>query len=55
MSLLELSGLHAHYGVAWPMGGGLSMGNANLSPHPLVETDVLPLPARAAPRRSEHA
>lgn len=38
-------GLHAHYGVAWPMGGGLSMGNAILSPHPLVETDVLPLPA----------
>ena len=38
-------GWHVHYGAAWQMGGGLTFGNAILSPHPFVATDVLPLPA----------
>jgi endonuclease/exonuclease/phosphatase family metal-dependent hydrolase len=38
-------GWHVHYGPAWAIGGGLTMGNALLSPWPFARTDVLPLPA----------
>lgn len=38
-------GWHVHYGAAWAMGGGLTFGNAIVSPHPFLATDVLPLPA----------
>lgn len=34
-----------HYAPAWQIGGGLTMGNAILSPHPLHDTQVLPLPS----------
>jgi endonuclease/exonuclease/phosphatase family metal-dependent hydrolase len=38
-------GWHVHYGPAWTIGGGLTWGNALLSPHPFVATDTLPIPA----------
>ncbi len=40
-------GLHVHYGAAWTIGGGLTYGNAILSPWPILDRDVLPLPAPA--------
>ena len=39
------TGWHVHYGPAWQVGGGLTFGNAILSPHPLTDCAVLPLPA----------
>jgi endonuclease/exonuclease/phosphatase family metal-dependent hydrolase len=38
-------GWNVHYGAAWAIGGGLTWGNAVLSPWPFAATDVLPLPA----------
>jgi len=38
------TGWHVHYAAAWQIGGGLTMGNALLSPHPLRDTASLPLP-----------
>ncbi|MBK9032558.1 MAG: endonuclease/exonuclease/phosphatase family protein [Myxococcales bacterium] len=38
-------GWHVHYAPAWHIGGGLTFGNAILSPHPLRDVAVLPLPA----------
>lgn len=38
-------GWNVHYAVAWEIGGGLTMGNAILSPHPLRDAQSLPLPA----------
>jgi endonuclease/exonuclease/phosphatase family metal-dependent hydrolase len=34
-----------HYAPAWNIGGGLTYGNAILSPHPLLDTAILPLPS----------
>jgi endonuclease/exonuclease/phosphatase family metal-dependent hydrolase len=39
------TGWNVHYAPAWNVGGGLTFGNAILSPHPLVDTATLPLPA----------
>ena len=39
------TGWNVHYAAAWQIGGGLSMGNAILSPHPLRDVQSLPLPA----------
>lgn len=41
------TGWHVHYAPAWQIGGGLAMGNAILSPHPLRDLDTLPLPTPA--------
>ncbi len=41
-------GWHVHYGAAWPIGGGLTYGNAIVSRWPIVERDVLPLPSPPA-------
>ena len=38
-------GWHVHSVPAWNIGGGLTFGNAILSPHPLVDRASLPLPA----------
>jgi endonuclease/exonuclease/phosphatase family metal-dependent hydrolase len=38
-------GYHVHYAPAWTIGGGLTMGNAILSRLPLLDAQVLPLPA----------
>lgn len=38
-------GWHVHYGPAWHLGGGLTFGNAILSPWPFLHTKTLPLPA----------
>jgi len=38
------TGWNVHHGPAWEIGGGLTMGNAILSPHALSDTAVLPLP-----------
>jgi len=40
-------GWNVHYAPAWHIGGGLTFGNAILSPHALVEADSLPLPTPA--------
>ena len=37
-------GWHVHHGAAWAIGGGLTFGNALISPHPLLDGAVLPLP-----------
>lgn len=37
-------GWNVHHVPAWNIGGGLTFGNALLSPHPLVDTQSLPLP-----------
>ena len=37
-------GMNVHYAPAWDIGGGLTFGNAILSPHPLTDTRCLPLP-----------
>jgi endonuclease/exonuclease/phosphatase family metal-dependent hydrolase len=37
-------GWHVHYVPAWQMGGGLTLGNAILSPHELLEVATLTLP-----------
>ena len=34
-----------HYVPAWHIGGGLTFGNAILSPHPLTDLQTLPLPS----------
>ena len=39
------TGWSVHYAPAWEVGGGLTFGNAILSPHPLLDCAVLPLPA----------
>lgn len=38
-------GWNVHYVPAWHVGGGLTFGNAILSPHPLLDTQSLSLPA----------
>ena len=38
------TGWNVFYGTAWQVGGGLTFGNAILSPHALSATQVLPLP-----------
>jgi endonuclease/exonuclease/phosphatase family metal-dependent hydrolase len=38
-------GWNVHYAPAWSIGGGLTYGNAILSRWPILERDVLPLPA----------
>ena len=38
-------GWHVHHAPAWAVGGGLTFGNAILSRHPLVDAQILPLPA----------
>jgi len=45
--LAATTGWNVHYAAAWQIGGGLSMGNAIMSPHPLVDTQSLSLPAPA--------
>src|SRR5690349_5543676 len=37
-------GWNVHYVPAWNVGGGLTFGNAILSPHPLVDLQTLALP-----------
>ena len=37
-------GWQVHYVPAWHLGGGLTFGNAIVSPHPLLDTASLPLP-----------
>jgi len=39
-------GWNVYYGKAWELGGGVSMGNAIVSPHRIVDGQVLPLPTR---------
>jgi endonuclease/exonuclease/phosphatase family metal-dependent hydrolase len=39
------TGWHVHYAPAWYIGGGLTFGNAILSPHRLLDAASLPLPA----------
>ena len=43
--IAEGTGWNVHYAPAWEIGGGLTYGNAILSPYPLVDCAVLPLPA----------
>jgi endonuclease/exonuclease/phosphatase family metal-dependent hydrolase len=38
-------GWNVHHVPAWNIGGGLTFGNALLSPHPLLDAQSLPLPA----------
>ncbi|HMG54873.1 MAG TPA: endonuclease/exonuclease/phosphatase family protein, partial [Kofleriaceae bacterium] len=38
-------GWHVHHAPAWQIGGGLTFGNAILSPHRLLDTQCLPLPS----------
>jgi endonuclease/exonuclease/phosphatase family metal-dependent hydrolase len=38
------TGWNVYYAPAWALGGGLSVGNAILSPHRLFDTATLPLP-----------
>jgi endonuclease/exonuclease/phosphatase family metal-dependent hydrolase len=38
-------GWHVHHAPAWQVGGGLTFGNAILSPHRLLDTACLPLPS----------
>jgi endonuclease/exonuclease/phosphatase family metal-dependent hydrolase len=38
-------GWNVHYVPAWNVGGGLTFGNAIVSPHPLLDTASLPLPS----------
>jgi endonuclease/exonuclease/phosphatase family metal-dependent hydrolase len=38
-------GWNVHYVPAWNIGGGLTFGNAIVSPHPLRDTASLPLPS----------
>ncbi len=38
------AGWHVHHAPAWAIGGGLTFGNAILSPHPLIDVAALPLP-----------
>ena len=38
------AGWHVHHAPAWDIGGGLTFGNALVSPHPLLDVAVLPLP-----------
>jgi endonuclease/exonuclease/phosphatase family metal-dependent hydrolase len=40
-------GWNVYYAPAWEIGGGLTFGNAILSPHPLVDTQCLALPTPA--------
>jgi endonuclease/exonuclease/phosphatase family metal-dependent hydrolase len=42
--IAEGMGWNVFYAPAWDLGGGLTFGNAILSPHPLLETQVLALP-----------
>lgn len=37
-------GWHVYHAPAWQIGGGLTLGNAILSPHRLLDTQCLPLP-----------
>jgi len=43
--IAEGTGWHVHYAPAWAIGGGLTMGNAILSRHPLLDVQSLPLPS----------
>ena len=40
---------NVHHVPAWHVGGGLTFGNAILSPHALVDTASLPLPSPPGP------
>ena len=40
-------GWYVYYAPAWPIGGGLTFGNAILSPHRLLDAACLPLPSPA--------
>lgn len=46
-ALVEELGWNVHHGVAWDIGGGLVMGNAIASPHPLRDTQTFALPVPA--------
>lgn len=43
--LAEGTGWNVHHVPAWHIGGGLTFGNAILSPHPLADCQTLPLPS----------
>lgn len=43
--IAEGTGWNVHYAPAWNIGGGLTMGNAIVSRHPLLDTESLPLPS----------
>jgi len=43
--IAEGTGWNVHYAPAWNLGGGLTMGNAIVSRHPLLDTRSLPLPS----------
>ncbi len=43
--IAEGLGWNVHHVPAWEVGGGLTFGNAILSPHPLLDTRSLPLPS----------
>ncbi len=43
--LAALPGWHVFHAPAWNVGGGLTFGNAILSKHPIVDAEILPLPA----------
>lgn len=45
--LADGTGWNVHHVPAWEVGGGLTFGNALLSPHPLVDQRSLPLPTPA--------
>ena len=42
--IAEGLGMNAYFAPAWEIGGGLTFGNAILSPHTLTDTRCLPLP-----------
>jgi endonuclease/exonuclease/phosphatase family metal-dependent hydrolase len=43
--LAEGTGWNVYHSPTWSLGGGLTLGNAILSPHPLRDTATLPLPS----------
>ena len=43
--IVEGWGWHVHNAPAWEVGGGLTFGNAIISPHPLLDRAAFPLPA----------
>jgi endonuclease/exonuclease/phosphatase family metal-dependent hydrolase len=44
-AIAEGLGYHIHFGATWEIGGGLRFGNAVLSKFPIVDSDVIDLPA----------
>jgi endonuclease/exonuclease/phosphatase family metal-dependent hydrolase len=43
--IVEGWGWHVYHAPAWKIGGGLTFGNALISPHRLLDTECIPLPS----------